>query len=420
MRISPKNLLVGGLLNLLIPGLGNGYVGHWGRAAWQCVSSVVLLVALLFMAALLERTEPPWPEGLAFSVALLSYAVVAVIGGVVPVRRHNRALSTTTASQSANQVFPALLSVGIMFICLVLLLTTGLGGLFPRESWEPAFATRFPELGGTGTVFQGLSTGSGSPSTSPAYAVTQAPENTSTARTKAAETEITPPPTSTSAAAEPVAVVNHETLNVRNGPGTAYERTTVLQQGAQVRVTGRNTAGSWFQIILDDGSEGWIYADYTDLNTHKGSIPVVEKIPPLPTASQPVATLTVDEQIAKIAKGQHGTLPQPGSTGHAEAGGLAEVTVINDTPYALTVLVGAPSSTSFHLDACGSCRRYVLVGPAACPEEGRPRLTVRLQPGNAEVVARVNDSSVAPFYGRWDLDSNTAYFNCFFIVTRSQ
>jgi hypothetical protein len=34
-----------------------------------------------------------------------------------------------------------------------------------------------------------------------------------------------------------------------------------------------------------------------------------------------------------------------------------------------------------------------------------------------EVVARVPDKSVTPFYGTWELKANTGYFNCFYIVT---
>jgi hypothetical protein len=58
-----------------------------------------------------------------------------------------------------------------------------------------------------------------------------------------------------------------------------------------------------------------------------------------------------------------------------------------------------------------------MVGPSFCQEESRPKQTVRLAPGTMKVVARVNDPGVAPFYGTWELKGNTAYFNCFYIVT---
>jgi hypothetical protein len=126
----------------------------------------------------------------------------------------------------------------------------------------------------------------------------------------------------------------------------------------------------------------------------------------------------VDEQIARIAKGQHGTLPQPGDMGGVAAGGETEVTIVNDTPYVLTVLVGSPSSLSITIAACPSCKTYGMVGPTFCQEEGRPKQVIRLKPGTSQVVAKASDRSVIPFLGTWELKPDTAYLNCFFIVTR--
>ena len=53
-----------------------------------------------------------------------------------------------------------------------------------------------------------------------------------------------------------------------------------------------------------------------------------------------------------------------------------------------------------------------------CPEEGRPKKTVRLKPGTSKVAAKVSDPSVIPFSGIWELKGDTGYFNCFFIVTK--
>jgi hypothetical protein len=111
--------------------------------------------------------------------------------------------------------------------------------------------------------------------------------------------------------------------------------------------------------------------------------------------------------MAKVAKGEHGTLPQPGEMGGVDAGGEAEVTILNDTTYQLTVLIGSPNS----------CRVYSMVGPVFCQEEDRPTEMIRLVPGISQVIAKVNDPGVTPFYGTWQLNGNTAFFNCFCIVT---
>jgi len=81
------------------------------------------------------------------------------------------------------------------------------------------------------------------------------------------------------------------------------------------------------------------------------------------------------------------------------AGGEAEVSIVNDTPYELTILVGMPNSASITIEACPACKVYSMVGPIFCPQEGRPKKTVRLKPGTCKVVAKVSDPSVIPFLG---------------------
>jgi hypothetical protein len=232
-----------------------------------------------------------------------------------------------------------------------------------------------------------------------------------------------PPATPTATASLPHAVVTGDTLNVRTGPGTNYPKIGLLRKGEEVVVTGRNASGDWLAVTLTDETKGWVSSSLVKLDAPAGGIAVAQNIPKpsTPAATQkpavPTATLTVDEQIAKGAKGAHGTLPQPGDMGGVSAGGQAEVTILNDTPHTLTVLVGSPSSTTITIEACSTCRNYT-VGPSSCQEEGRPRTTVRLAPGTSQVVARVNDRSVTPFLGTWELRADTGYFNCFFIVVR--
>jgi hypothetical protein len=99
---------------------------------------------------------------------------------------------------------------------------------------------------------------------------------------------------------------------VRSGPGTGYPKVGALKQGDEVTVTGRNKAGTWLAITTADGTEGWAYAEYIRVDTAVESLPVAQAPPPLasPTPSGPKPTLSVDEQIAKVAGGEHGTLPQ--------------------------------------------------------------------------------------------------------------
>ena len=237
----------------------------------------------------------------------------------------------------------------------------------------------------------------------------------------------TPGPSTTRAAivtaSLPRAVVTTDALNVRTGPGTNYPKTGLLRKGDQVVVTGRTERSDWLAVTLVDGKKGWVAASLVKLDVPVSGITVAQNIPKpsTPAATNkpvvPTATLTIDDQIAKIAKGEHGALPQPGDMGGVSAGGEAEVTLVNDTPHVLTVLVGSPNSASITVEACSSCKHY-SVGPSSCQEEGRPKRTIRLKPGSSQVVARADDRSVIPFLGTWELKPDTAYANCFFIVVR--
>jgi hypothetical protein len=104
--------------------------------------------------------------------------------------------------------------------------------------------------------------------------------------------------------------------------------------------------------------------------------------------------------------------------GSVAASGEAELTILNDTPYVLTVLIGSPNQTTVTVDKCPTCSTYGFVGPTFCQEEGRPRQTIRVKPGTMKVAARVDNASVVPFSGEWTINADSAYFNCFFIVTR--
>ncbi len=55
-------------------------------------------------------------------------------------------------------------------------------------------------------------------------------------------------------------VVTAQTLNVRKGPGTNYERITVINLGTEVTILKKE--GNWLFIKLKDGKEGWAHAGF--------------------------------------------------------------------------------------------------------------------------------------------------------------
>jgi hypothetical protein len=70
-------------------------------------------------------------------------------------------------------------------------------------------------------------------------------------------------------------------LNVRSGPGTQFEKIGLLVAGSKVTLRGRNSDGSWWQIVYPSapGGLGWIAAEFTN-SDHAGTVPIV----PEPTA----------------------------------------------------------------------------------------------------------------------------------------
>jgi len=237
-------------------------------------------------------------------------------------------------------------------------------------------------------------------------------------------------------------VVTTDALMLRSGPGTAYTRLGTLRKGTALTVTSRTKAGDWLAVTTKGGKKGWVAAEFVALNMPAEEIPITTETPPTPVpapteapteaptvpalASAPPPPPTeapppgspIDEQIDKINAGRHGQLPQPPLVGGVAAGGEAEVTILNDTPYVLTVLIGSPNQVTVTIDKCPTCATYGTAGPLFCQEDGRPRQTIRVKPGTMKVAAQVDNPSVIPFSGEWTLSADSAYFNCFFIVTK--
>jgi hypothetical protein len=267
-------------------------------------------------------------------------------------------------------------------------------------------------------------TAGGSPTRAPTHAPTPTPSRTPTPALEA--------------------MVAVDALTLRAGPGTVYARLATLRQGDPLTIIARTDAGDWLAVTIKGGKGGWVAAAYVELNVPLEEIPLATELPPtpvprptqtpaplptqtlpaesqptpLPSETAPTSGPLVDEQIAEISAGRHGQLPQPPVIGSVQAGGEAELTILNDTPYALTVLIGSPNQTTITVEKCLTCTTYGFVGPQFCQEDGRPRQTVRVKPGTMQVAALVDNPSVIPFSGEWTLVPDNAYFDCFFIVSR--
>lgn len=76
-------------------------------------------------------------------------------------------------------------------------------------------------------------------------------------------------------------------LNVRTGPGTNYDRITVLGAGTQAPIIGRIGDNSWWQI-RSGFNVGWVSAQFTSVYGICTAVPVVNPPPsPTPTGASP-------------------------------------------------------------------------------------------------------------------------------------
>jgi uncharacterized protein YraI len=82
-------------------------------------------------------------------------------------------------------------------------------------------------------------------------------------------------------------------LNVRIGPGLDYATIGQLVQGQSTQITGKNSAGTWWQIVYPPGnsSQGWVSADpqYTAVGDITG-LPIAQAPAPPATAVSPTNT----------------------------------------------------------------------------------------------------------------------------------
>lgn len=76
-------------------------------------------------------------------------------------------------------------------------------------------------------------------------------------------------------------------INVRSGPGTNYPVVAQMPAGQPVDILARNAAGSWWQVLLGNGNEGWVAASVVDVTGPVDSVEVAANIPAAPIQPTP-------------------------------------------------------------------------------------------------------------------------------------
>ncbi|MCU0501412.1 MAG: SH3 domain-containing protein [Anaerolineae bacterium] len=91
------------------------------------------------------------------------------------------------------------------------------------------------------------------------------------------------------AADGPTVTVTVDALNLRQGPGTGYTIVDVLRSGNSATVTGRDAAGTWYQVKLADGRTGWVSGSFVQFSGDATGVPVVQAATMPASAAVPAA-----------------------------------------------------------------------------------------------------------------------------------
>lgn len=78
-----------------------------------------------------------------------------------------------------------------------------------------------------------------------------------------------------------VGVINENSVNLRRGPGSAYDRIGALNAGSEVSLLARHK--DWFRVQLGDGARAWVFSDLLNVTPMaRRRVPVTNDIPALP------------------------------------------------------------------------------------------------------------------------------------------
>jgi len=97
-----------------------------------------------------------------------------------------------------------------------------------------------------------------------------------------------------------VGAVVENAVNLRKGPGSAYDRVSSVNAGLQVSLLARHK--EWYRVQLQDGTKAWIFSDLIKVAPMAARrVPVTNDIPALPVRTQPRAPRPVSGGSAVAA-----------------------------------------------------------------------------------------------------------------------
>lgn len=181
-------------------------------------------------------------------------------------------------------------------LCLLLGLVLLLAGCGGGDEPSRRLPTRTPMPTFTPTPFvinpQGTVVAAAAAPVSPAQGAETAPGSAPVPvdTPAAASVEPTPEPqpvADTPAPQAVVAVVTSPQINVRTGPGTAYDWAGQVNRGMELTIVGRNAQGDWLQVCCVEGQTVWVAGWLVDTQGPVDAVAVAGDVPPPPPTNTP-------------------------------------------------------------------------------------------------------------------------------------
>ncbi|MDX2137969.1 MAG: SH3 domain-containing protein [Chloroflexota bacterium] len=101
---------------------------------------------------------------------------------------------------------------------------------------------------------------------------------------------IPPSPTTSPTPTEPPpiegVIQSLQDVNVRSGPGASFDPITALVPGTGVEVLGVSSDGSWYNVVMEDGREGWVSATLVFVRPSATPFPSITPTPDLTQRAQ--------------------------------------------------------------------------------------------------------------------------------------
>lgn len=126
-----------------------------------------------------------------------------------------------------------------------------------------------------------------SPTLTPSPSATVALLPTPTPESSATSSETTEQRGFAEATAAPVAIVQGDRVNVREGPGTDYPPLGQVTKNTRLRITSKNPTGDWLQVCCVNDESGWIAAWLLEVEGDISGLQAASHIPAPPPTPTP-------------------------------------------------------------------------------------------------------------------------------------